>query len=156
MYSPDVITDTIGWTLVSGSFVADSAYQYIVIGNFFADSATDTVQMETGPSFGAYYMYDMVCVSSAPGQCPLTTGVDEHRKSRVLVYPDPASSVLNVQGAGIRSLAIRDGAGRMCLEQRGAGRETTLDVEQLQLGSFFLEVRYDDGSRTIEPFVVMR
>ena len=156
VYSPDVITDTTGWTLVSGIFVADSAYQYVVIGNFFADSATDTVHVEDGVSLAAYYVYDLICVSATPGQCPMTTGLDERKKYRVLVYPNPASSFLNVQGAGIRSLAVRDGAGRMCLEQRGAGREFTLNLAQLEQGSFFLEVQYDDGSRTIEPFVVMR
>lgn len=37
VYHPWVIADTVGWTLVSGSFVANSAYRYLVIGNFFSD-----------------------------------------------------------------------------------------------------------------------
>ena len=32
--SQSIVTDTLNWTNVSGSFIADSAYRYIVIGNF--------------------------------------------------------------------------------------------------------------------------
>ncbi|MBI2271666.1 MAG: gliding motility-associated C-terminal domain-containing protein [Bacteroidetes bacterium] len=42
VYSGTIITDTTKWTTISGSFIADSAYQYIAIGNFFTDSATSS------------------------------------------------------------------------------------------------------------------
>ena len=32
-----IIIDTINWIRISGTFIADSAYQYIAIGNFFDD-----------------------------------------------------------------------------------------------------------------------
>ncbi|HPF92073.1 MAG TPA: hypothetical protein PLL57_15540, partial [Flavobacteriales bacterium] len=36
IFHSQVLNDTVGWTLVSGSFVADSAYTYLMIGNFFS------------------------------------------------------------------------------------------------------------------------
>ncbi|MBK7149491.1 MAG: hypothetical protein IPH78_11900 [Bacteroidetes bacterium] len=33
-----IITDTINWTKISGSFVSDSNYSYLYVGNFFQDS----------------------------------------------------------------------------------------------------------------------
>jgi hypothetical protein len=39
-YCNNIITDTVKWTRINGSFIADSAYNYIIIGNFFADSLT--------------------------------------------------------------------------------------------------------------------
>jgi len=40
VHSTQVISDTLGWTLVSGSFVADSAYGYMIIGNHYGDALT--------------------------------------------------------------------------------------------------------------------
>ena len=38
VYSNTVSMDTLNWTRVFGSFVADSAYTHILLGNFFADA----------------------------------------------------------------------------------------------------------------------
>jgi len=54
--------DTINWTKIFGSFVADSAYNYIMIGNFFDDVSTTVFNQGIGPS--AYYYVDEVCVST--------------------------------------------------------------------------------------------
>ncbi|OPZ97807.1 MAG: hypothetical protein BWY70_01395 [Bacteroidetes bacterium ADurb.Bin408] len=66
IYSNDIITDTANWTSISGSFVADSSYQYIIIGNFFSDTNTDTIL--TGPpktfGYGVYYFIDDIYVGT--------------------------------------------------------------------------------------------
>lgn len=46
--SPELISDTIGWTQVKSSFIADSAYQYLVIGAFDGEFETDTVHLNEG------------------------------------------------------------------------------------------------------------
>ncbi|MBK9599335.1 MAG: hypothetical protein IPO60_13715 [Flavobacteriales bacterium] len=58
VYSQAVVADTLNWDLVSGSFVADSAYQYVVIGNHFRNALTDTLPV--GPYLGgvAYHFVD--------------------------------------------------------------------------------------------------
>lgn len=58
----EVLLDTIGWTMVSGSFVADSAYQFMVIGNFLNNELTDHTPIV--PSFQevAYVLIDNVSV----------------------------------------------------------------------------------------------
>ena len=35
IYYNSIITDSLNWTRVLGTFISDSAYQYIIIGNFF-------------------------------------------------------------------------------------------------------------------------
>lgn len=155
VYSDDVILDTAGWTLISGSFVADSAYQYVVIGNFFSDALTDTVHMEQGPSLGAYYLYDKVCVSPLPGQCPMVTSVEGVHEQMFQVFPNPVSSVLNVQFQGVFNLSVFDGAGRLMLAQRGSGTEE-LTIDWLSPGRYLLVVDLENGSRSRSSFVVMR
>lgn len=76
IYSNEIVTDSIGWTLISGSFVADSAYTFLSLGNFFGDLSTDRVLLNpTGSNDGSYYYVDDVCVSPVQGQCPLAAGL---------------------------------------------------------------------------------
>ena len=65
VYTEDVITDSVGWTTISGSFIADSAYRYLTIGNHFMDNLCDTVQLFDG-FVGAYYFIDEVSVVPSP------------------------------------------------------------------------------------------
>src|ERR1051326_874153 len=64
------------WTAVYGSFIADSAYQYVTIGNFKNDANTDTVYVGAGGSaltggwkYFSYYYVEDVCVSSDSLTC---------------------------------------------------------------------------------------
>lgn len=43
LYSSQIISDTVNWIKISGSFIPDSSYKYILIGNFFDDENTDTM-----------------------------------------------------------------------------------------------------------------
>ncbi len=53
--------DTTAWYQVSGVYVPDSAYQYVVLGNFFSDSSiTPTVLNPNGTSDVAYVYIDDV------------------------------------------------------------------------------------------------
>ena len=155
VYSDEVILDTTGWTLISGSFVADSAYQYVVIGNFFQDVLTDTVHLELGGTIGAYYLYDNVCVSPNPGQCPMVTSVEDDNDPVIQVFPNPVSSVLNVQFQGAVVIAVYDGVGRLVFAQRGSGFHA-LSVDMLAPGKYGLVVDLENGSRSRSSFVVMR
>ena len=65
--SDSVITDTIAWTLVSGNFVADSAYQYLVVGNHF-----DNDQLCYRPTGTRFYF---AMVDTNPFMCLLITSV---------------------------------------------------------------------------------
>lgn len=58
-----IIIDTINWVNIFGSFIADSAYEYIAIGNFYDDINTDTINLNTSNICLTYYFIDDVCVS---------------------------------------------------------------------------------------------
>ncbi len=62
------ITDLEGWTLISGSYVAEYAAEYLTIGNFFTDEETTLVPIESGPKCtdGAYFYIDDVSVMICP------------------------------------------------------------------------------------------
>ena len=56
-----VVTNSTGWQLISGTFVATQAAQYMTIGNFFSNAAT-TTQANGGPSSNSRYFIDDVSV----------------------------------------------------------------------------------------------
>lgn len=62
-----IISDTINWTVISGSFIADSSYSYLTLGNFLDDSSI-SVDSSYNPSNSAfhtsYYYIDNVCVTN--------------------------------------------------------------------------------------------
>ncbi|MEI7803334.1 MAG: hypothetical protein WCI97_11845, partial [Bacteroidota bacterium] len=54
----NVITDMVGWTLISGTYVAVGGEQFITIGNFFDDASTTIVNVNAGGLQWAYYYMD--------------------------------------------------------------------------------------------------
>jgi len=135
VHEPSIITDTTGWTLVSGTFVADSAYRYVVLGNLFSDSLTDTVTLEPGLLLAAYYLYDAVCVSAQPAECPLT----DQSAGPPLIFPNPAADHFTVTGSGLGEVRIVDTAGRLVLLQQ-CSADCWLDVRALAAGTYLLSV----------------
>ena len=62
-HTNNIITDTAGWTKVSGFFTADSAYKFISIGNFFTDGNTNIIDNNCNNPL-SYYFIDDVCLST--------------------------------------------------------------------------------------------
>ncbi len=158
VYSPQVITDTLGWTLVSGSFVADSAYRYVVIGNHFTDENTLLDTIAVGVYDRAYMTVDAVCVSIDPEGCPLTTGVTDRTPSTIQLFPNPASGHVQVSGLnnGYREAVVADPVGRVVWSGGIAGRDRmVLDVGTWPMGQYLL-VLSGEASRRSLRFVVMR
>ena len=59
-----IITDTIGWTKISGTFIASGGEQYITIGNFKDDSNTNTsIINNSSVNPTAYFFIDDISVT---------------------------------------------------------------------------------------------
>ena len=153
----NIVSDTTNWTLVSGSFVADSAYRYIVLGNFFNDALTDTVHFTPGlPSWGAYYFYDAICVSPMPGECPVATGTSEHQSKGWSVRVSGGGQWLQVDGVDAGSTGwVYDTGGRL-MAQFTFNRSSMRSIGQWPEGVYVLRVQGRSRSVGQEKFVVIR
>jgi hypothetical protein len=70
VFSDSIITDTLSWVKIQGSFLADSAYVYIALGNFFVDNQTDTTSFGPFPyPYQSYYFLDDICLSTDSAYC---------------------------------------------------------------------------------------
>ncbi len=152
VFYPWVIADTVNWTLVSGTFMADSAYQYLMLGNHFDNSMTDTVH------FGhyiwnakAYTLVDNVCVSAGLEGCPQANGVDSHPYSEVLLFPNPTAVNLMVRGLKEdASAAILDATGRQVWSGRITQGNWSLDVDAWTRGCYVLSMLSGDKHRSFK------
>jgi len=103
VYTDSIVTDTLNWVTIQGSFIADSAYQYIALGNFFDDANTDTLG-----GGRAYYYVDDICVSTDSVTCNL---LSENIKENIFndtitLFPNPTSNLLNLSFQNFRDAEI--------------------------------------------------
>lgn len=154
LHSTAIISDTANWTLVSGSFVADSAYQYLVIGNFFGNALTDTMHLAPNNEFGAYYFVDGVCVRPSGQPCEFITSIAEPVAQGPFVWPNPAADRVQVLvEAGTKWQAF-DAMGRLMDAGMSPVDVLAVPVHQWAPGEYVM--RLEGATRRYVRFVVMR
>jgi hypothetical protein len=154
LHSTAIISDTADWTLVSGSFVADSAYQYLVLGNFFSNALTDTLHIIPGNSLAAYYFLDGVCVRKTGQPCEFTTGIAEPDLEGPFVWPNPASELVWLRAGAGTAWQVFDATGRLMAAGVSATELLVIPVQQWAPGEYVL--RLQGEARRHVRFVVMR
>ncbi|HBF89479.1 MAG TPA: hypothetical protein DDX39_12635 [Bacteroidales bacterium] len=108
----EIIQDTTNWTFISGSFIADSAYNYMIIGNFFDYSLTDSIFYTDRPigqifshSSGcyAYYYIDDIYVSKDS----LINNITLNNEQYLKLFPNPATEFINLTISNIITLPVK-------------------------------------------------
>jgi hypothetical protein len=134
----NIITDTLNWTRISGSFVADSAYQYVAFGNFFDDAHTDTFNIYLGNLEFNYtcYLVDQVCVSTDSTTCELVNSVKAIEKTAVKVYPNPFEGYIRFEYSSEAEVILYDHLQREIIRKRFNGA-IDLNTEGLAKGFYF-------------------
>jgi hypothetical protein len=156
VYTDSLIKDTGVWTTVRGSFIADSAYQYIAIGNFFSDSLTTYMEIyPPGDGPCAAYYIDCICCSSDSMYCEtLVTGEETHSKPEISVYPNPCINELTIEmnnvSASIFYATIYDIEGRTVLNEKfPIQNDASIDLHSLNSGLYLLSLKMNNESKKI-------
>lgn len=142
VYYPQILADTVDWTLVSGSFVADSAYRYVMVGNHFGNALTDTLPLGgTINPPAAYTFIDNVCVTSDPNGCPLVAGIENVSAGTLMLFPNPVNAVLSVSGVPQgASAVVYDGVGRTVWVGAAGPGLWQLNVSTWSRGTYVLRI----------------
>jgi hypothetical protein len=147
VYINTIVSDKTNWTKISGWFVADSAYSYIMLGNFFDNAHIDTLNCPTNAGTASYYFFDMVCVSTDSADCtignnesiPSVDFVSDHLK----IFPVPANETLNIASASdaIDNLEIYTVVGKLIYTKSfGRINNITIPVANLANGIYLIKV----------------
>jgi len=149
VYTNSLITDSVNWTTISGSFIADSAYKYIYIGNFFSRTNTDTLWFNgySGglPDCKSYYYIDDICVSTDSATCVKLTGIkDSFLKSPFIIFPNPAmesftikTNLINLQKIDI---TIYNSFGEIMKQFLNEQVNAVFDVSQYSKGIYYVKL----------------
>lgn len=152
VYSNSIITDTLNWTTIFGSFVADSAYQYLIIGNFFDNNNTDTLLLTSDTVCSSYYYVDDICVSTDSAYCVnYATGLSELQdKPSILVFPNPAHNSINISFPLLQNyydIVIYDSFGQIFfLEQYITSKHKSINISDAQYGLLIIKILYNNQS----------
>ncbi|MBV6406118.1 MAG: hypothetical protein GFGODING_02903 [Flavobacteriales bacterium] len=160
----DVVpTDTAIWYTVSGTYVPDSAYAYVVVGNFFADSLSEVTVLDStgfGTAEPSYAFIDDVRVSFTLDYCDADLGVDEPSRELPLAYPQPFAELLHVKWTVearpfVRSYALLDAGGRAVRTGVPETRDGTqvFVFEGLRSGTYLLRLDLAGGGMATLPIV---
>ncbi len=152
IFSDSIITDTLNWTRIAGSFIADSSYSYIVLGNFFDDNNTDTVKLTSNMFDAAYYYLDDICVSTDSTYTSnylysSTVSIKEAMNEfNVFIYPNPATNFINIHFPDLNDsyeLKIYNVLGREVLFKPKINTlHTILDISNIEEGVLFIKILY--------------
>lgn len=152
VFSSTIISDTLNWTIVSGYFTADSAYQYFEIGTLFADSLIDTltnVASNPYPWKIGYYLVDDIIVEDS-----LTVGLEGASFQNYFnVFPNPFNTSTTIRfKAGSQNhkgiVKIFDLMGNEVKQISNVNGETTIDRDNLSEGIYFLKLIIDGKTYT--------
>ncbi|MEO8086877.1 MAG: T9SS type A sorting domain-containing protein [Bacteroidota bacterium] len=142
VFSDSIITDTLNWVRISGTFIADSAYEYLCIGNFFTDSMT-LIQLDS-IAVSAYYYIDDVCVSTDSTNClfnPEEVEVQNAIKA-IKIFPNPTEGWVDIEGTDIRSLSVYDILGNLYYSKKIlSSSRLSIDYSNLGKGIYFLHIQ---------------
>lgn len=127
IYADSILTDTIDWFHLTGSFIADSAYNNVMIGNFFDDLNTDTIQFYPN-YFRSYYLIDDICVSESP-ECVLTSYVDESAISSLIYFDQFSQKVVVDDDEKQGRLFVYDYFGRLIYDQKYFENSTNMEFD---------------------------
>ncbi|MBL7914903.1 MAG: T9SS type A sorting domain-containing protein [Bacteroidia bacterium] len=148
VFSDSIVTDTLNWFKISGSFIADSAYTHLVLGNFFDDLNTDTTSFQPGFIDYTYYYVDDICLSLDSTYCDTWTSNEEISvdESKLILFPNPVLSNLNISSElGIKSISIKNVLGNQLLHfEEITEASTILNLEKLNSGIFIIEINFGE------------
>lgn len=152
---PNITTDTLNWTTIKGSIIADSAYQYLLIGNFFDIGHSDTILLNNNYYYHrAYYFIDEVCVSTDSLTCNSSTSIRKNNinKSGVNIFPNPTINKITIVNYNNLNkeiqISIFNINGRQIMSSKFQNENSfELDVHELLNGIYILKIQ---NSNTIE------
>jgi hypothetical protein len=152
IYSDSVVKDTVGWTIISGNFIADSSYTFLSIGNFFDDLHTDTVipgfQCQ---AFAVYYIDDVEVIDSA-------TGIYENNHSNLIKYYQQGDQlVFSSEFPIINEVELFDCTGRKILNvHRRNDTNFFIDVRDITDGIYITRVFFQNKIISLKCLIIKK
>jgi len=144
IYTSSLISDTLNWVTIKGSFIADSAYSFINIGNFFSTANTDT-QIIAGANIIGYYYIDDICVSTDSLICYNDLGNKPDSSSLEIfsMYQIPSSNNIEIKSNSVNAfdVFIYSQLGQLLYNSFNNTRELLIDFSAYESSVYLIVCR---------------
>ena len=156
--NPDsnILTDTLNWVPITGTYLANGGENFLLLGNFkpVAEGYDTAYQYYGSPTHAnwAYYYIDDVSLIDLDS----TLAVKENETmAQVELFPNPASSVLNIKlNATQQQYSITDTKGNIVLQNLiNKQEQLQIDITELPSGFYVISFLNKKGYITREKFV---
>jgi hypothetical protein len=135
----NIITDTLDWTEVSGSFVAEGGESYLTLGNHWTNEMTSLLNVDgtTGWSVAYYYVDDISVI-----KCSDLSQVNIQRQIAFDCYPNPTNGKITIDAPEFDHYELHDSTGRIVA--KGVIHDSLiLDLSRYEKGVYILTVMSD-------------
>lgn len=146
-----IIEDTSNWTTIEEEFIADSAYEYMIIGNFYADSLTDSIYYPNRPvsywvdssQCVAYYYIDDISVV-ADSTVDLT---EDELKFNIEILPNPAIEKIFIDFPHNHKANVKifNLLGTLFFEENFLERNISIDLSFYQNGIYLIQAQQENN-----------
>jgi hypothetical protein len=145
---PIPISDTTGWTLISGTYTASGNEQYLSIGNFYNNSSTQAVTInQFGASAAAYYFIDQVSVV----ELPLATS--DFLQQKYQIVPNPVSdkfTIVSNQNDSIINIELYSTYNKV---RSFKPNESVYHIENLASGIYYLILTFESNKKSVHKII---
>lgn len=139
------LSNTNGWTEVSGFFIASGDEKFLIIGNFKPDNLTDTTQLlvQGWQNYSYHYIDDVslfLCDESSSNELDL---------NKIIVSPNPFTDFINIKTdfVEINKIRITDSYGKIYKE---ITKEKLLNINTSEYpkGVYFINIEVNQNLMT--------
>lgn len=139
-FDTSYVADSLEWVKVSGSFIADSTYQFFALGNFFYDGTTTFLQV-TFRSQSAFYYVDNVCVSTNSTECGISPNARITQRTPLKMAPT-YGTYTDIDNPGNEVAIVTDIHGVEVIRTR----DKRIDFGNLPKGLYFVRIARSVGT----------
>jgi len=164
VYTSSSISDSVNWTHITGSFIADSAYSYLLLGCLFDDLHIQHRNNNSLP-FGkvgnyAYYLFDDICVSTDSlyaenYQWSPANDIEEINSFESLsIYPNPSQDFIHCEAPIESQISIYNSLGVLTLQFKSTTAHEDIDISNFPDGVYFVKASKEQKNLT-QKFIKM-
>lgn len=149
IFATETITNSSGWTEISGIYHASGGEEFLTIGNFYNNAQTQTTIVNPSSAYTnvAYFFIDNVSITD------LNLSISENGLQKFNIYPNPFTSGIHIKEsnqANIDSFEIYSSLGFLITKIEF---QDYVDLSYLSNGVYYLVLNFNDSTRYFRKII---
>jgi len=149
VYSSDIITDSANWTTISGSFIADSAYLYMIVGNHLDDNNVDTTSYDSSSPPNSYYLVDDLVVLKDNS----TNNTSQYEMENINIYSNNDVLYIQMSESTESTIEIYNLMGQLIHHTTSPCSICSFDFSYIPDGIYLIRVKTKGTIKTTKIFI---